>query len=124
MLEKEKVSVPGFADQNSRHYLRMLLHEDYLHRDLRRVIITVLTMKKVHLLSASLIKSRIDAISAPEYGEVETLEVKESTRFQHTIAKKRITVNCTPIPLLSKTPSNSFDASTGNLRPDRSGQEG
>ena len=81
VLEKEKVSVPGFADQNSRHYLRMLLHEDYLHRDLRRVIITVLTMKKVHLLSASLIKSRIDAISAPEYGEVETLEVKESTIF-------------------------------------------
>ena len=80
--------------------------------------------KKVDLLSASFMKSRIDVISAAEYGEVETLEVKESTRIQHTTTKRRITVNCTPIPLLSKTPSNSFDASTGNLRPSRSGQVG
>jgi hypothetical protein len=68
----------------------MLLHEDYLHRDLRGFIIAVLTIKKLDLLSASFIKSRIDSISATEYGEVETLEVKESTRIQHTTAKKGI----------------------------------
>ena len=39
--------------------------------------------KKTDLLSASLIKSRIDSISATEYGEVETMEVKESIRIQH-----------------------------------------
>ena len=35
-------------------------------------------------------KSRIDSNSATEYGEVETLEVKESTRIQHTTEKGRI----------------------------------
>lgn len=33
-------------------------------------------------------KSRIDSNSATEYGEVETLEVKESTRIQHTTEQK------------------------------------
>ncbi len=32
-------------------------------------------------------KSRMDSISATVYGEVETLEVKESMRVQHTTAE-------------------------------------
>jgi hypothetical protein len=70
--------------------------------------------RKPDLLSASFIKSRIDSISDTEYGEVETLEVKESTRIQHATRKRRI--NCIPIPLLRRAPSNSFDAFAGNLR--------
>ena len=91
----------------------MLLHEDYLRRHLRGFVIAVLKPKP-NLLSASFIKSRIDSISDMEYGVVETLEVKESTRIQHATEKRRI--NCIPIPLLSRDPSNSFDASAGNLR--------
>ena len=62
-------------------YLLMLLHEDFLDRGLHEVIIAVLMIiTKRDLLSASFIKSRMDSISAVVYGEVETLEVKESTR--------------------------------------------
>ena len=71
-------------------------------------------IEKLDLLSASFIKPRIDSISATEYGEVETLEVKEPTRLQHTTAERSI--NGILIPLLSNAPSNSFDASAGNLR--------
>ena len=39
--------------------------------------------EKPDLLSASFRKPRMDSISATEYGEVETFEVKESTRIQH-----------------------------------------
>lgn len=75
----------GLKFEISLHYLLTLLHEDFLDRDLHEVIIAVLTIiKKPDLLSASLINSRIDPISVTEYGEVETLEVKESTRIQHT----------------------------------------
>ena len=111
----------GLQIEITLHYLLTLLREDHLHRDLRGVTIEVLTMKKLDLLSASLIKSRIDSISATEYGEVETLEVKESTRIQHTTEKGG---DCIPIPLLSSALSNSFDAASGNLRPGRSGQLG
>ena len=60
------------------HYLLILSHEDFLSQDLRGVIFAVLTRKKMDLLSASFRKSRMDSILATEYGEVETLEVKES----------------------------------------------
>ena len=75
----------GLKFEISLSYLLTLLHEDFLDRDLQGVIIAIFTIiKKPDLLSASLINSRIDPISVTEYGEVETLEVKESTRIQHT----------------------------------------
>ena len=60
----------------------MLLHGDYLNRDLHGLITTVLTKeKKRDSLSVSLINPRIDSIWVTVYGDVETLDVKESMKF-------------------------------------------
>jgi hypothetical protein len=93
-----------------------------MDRDLHGFILAFGTIKKLDLLSASVMKPRMDSIWATEYGEVETLEVKESTRIQHPTAKKII--DCIPIPLLIRVPSNSVDASAGNLRVGWSGKVG
>ena len=104
----------GLQIETAFHYLLRFVHEDYLRRDLHRVILAFFTITKLDLLSASFMKPRIDSIWVTEYGEVETLEVKESTRIQQPTAKKII--NCIPIPPLIRVPSNSSDASAGNLR--------
>ena len=74
------------------------------------------------MLSASVMNPRIDSIWATEYGEVETLEVKESRRIQQPTAKEII--DCIPIPLLIRAPSNSLEACAGNLRVGWSGKVG
>ena len=45
VLGKEKVSVSGFADRITLHYLLTLLYWDYLHRILHRVVIADPTIK-------------------------------------------------------------------------------
>ena len=62
-------------------------------------------------------KSRIICIWATLYGEVETLEVNESTGVQHTEVKEE--TDGLPILLLSRTPDNSLNASFGKPRPKR-----
>jgi hypothetical protein len=69
------------------------------------------------VLSASFIKSRIICIRATLYGEVETLEVNESTGVQPTEVKEE--TDRLPILLLNKTPDNSSNASFGKRRPKR-----
>ena len=88
VLVKEKVSVSGLQIAKSFHYLSRFVHEDYLHQDLHGVILAFFAITKLDLLSASFMKPRIDSIWATEYGEVETLQVKESTKIQPPNSKE------------------------------------
>jgi hypothetical protein len=66
------------------------------------------------VLSAFPMTSRIICMVAALYGELETLEVKESATTQHTRVDEEMCES--PIVLLNRTPIKSLNASSGKWR--------
>jgi hypothetical protein len=105
-------SIPGLSCLF--HYLLSLLRKGRQGQDLQPTIVIVRRTAEMKVPLASFMASRIVCISATLYGAVETLEVKESISRQLIKSWKK--TDGLPILLLSRIPSSSFDASTGNLR--------